>query len=120
LSAFGYNETVAMEYYPSEMQNAKLKMQNWWVEFDGLLCGYRWSSYESPKPVSDNVVQWNTLPDTISDVDDMILQYTIACEVTGKLFRIQSQELAFYRKHGIPLPRKHPDQRHLERLTLRM
>jgi hypothetical protein len=28
LSAFGYNETVAMEYYPSEMQNAKLKMQN--------------------------------------------------------------------------------------------
>jgi hypothetical protein len=28
LSPFGYNETLAMEYYPAEMQNAKLKMQD--------------------------------------------------------------------------------------------
>ncbi len=55
----------------------------------------------------------------ITEVDDSILQYAIKCEVTGKLFRIQPQELAFYRKHNIPLPRKHPDQRHLERLALR-
>ena len=81
--------------------------------------GYHRSTYEAPKPVSDKVIQGKDLPDSIDQVEDSILQYAIACEVTGKLFRIQAAELAFYRKHHIPLPRKHPDQRHLERLALR-
>jgi hypothetical protein len=29
------------------------------------------------------------------------------------------QELEFYHKYHLPLPRKHPDQRHLERTKLR-
>ena len=106
LSPFGYNETVAQEYYPLE-------------KADSLLKWYCRSDYESPKPASDKVIQWKNLPDSIDEVQDDILQYAIACEVTGKLFRIQPQELVFYRKHHIPLPRKHPDQRHLERLVLR-
>ncbi|USN57483.1 MAG: hypothetical protein H6766_03450 [Candidatus Peribacteria bacterium] len=32
---------------------------------------------------------------------------------------IQKAELAFYRKHNLPLPRKHPDVRHVERMALR-
>ncbi len=106
LSPFGYNETVAQEYYP--LQNG-----------DPLLKRYQRSDYESPKPVSDKVIQGKDLPETIDEVQDDILHYAIACEVTGKLFRIQPQELVFYRKHHIPLPRKHPDQRHLDRLKLR-
>ena len=106
LSPFGYNETVAQEYYPLQQS-------------DTLLKRYKWSDYESPKPVSDKVIQGKDLPETIDEVQDDILHYAIACEVTGKLFRIQPQELVFYRKHHLPLPRKHPDQRHLERLTLR-
>ncbi|MDR0650611.1 MAG: hypothetical protein LBG59_04330 [Candidatus Peribacteria bacterium] len=39
--------------------------------------------------------------------------------MTGKLFKIQPKELAFYRKHHLPLPRRHPDQRHLERNAYR-
>jgi len=35
------------------------------------------------------------------------------------LFRIIPQELEFYRKHNLPIPRKHPDQRHLDRMKLR-
>jgi len=35
------------------------------------------------------------------------------------LFRIVDQELEFYRKHNLPIPRLHPDQRHFERLQLR-
>jgi hypothetical protein len=59
------------------------------------------------------------VPNSIQEIEDDILKYAIRCEVTGKIFRITSQELAFYRKHNIPLPRKHPDQRHLERLQIR-
>ncbi len=106
LSPFGYNETVAQEYYPLQ-------------KGDPLFKRYQRSDYESPKPLSDKVIQWKDLPNTIDEIQDDILQYAIACEITGKLFRIQPQELVFYRKHHIPLPRKHPDQRHLERLALR-
>jgi hypothetical protein len=106
LSPFGYNETVAMEYYPDDQ--ASITTQ--W---------YHRSEYQAPRPTSDKVIQWSDLPATIQEVDDVVLQSTIACVATGELFRIQSQELAFYRKHNIPLPRKHPDQRHLERLQLR-
>lgn len=120
LSPFGYNETVAQEYYPigkdmlleypQEECITNVSLQQFW---------YHRSSYESPTPVSDKVIQGKDLPSTIEKVEDTILQYAIACEETAKLFRIQAQELAFYRKYGIPLPRKHPDQRHLERLALR-
>ena len=41
------------------------------------------------------------------------------CEVSGKPFRIIKQELEFYRKHHLPVPRRHPDQRHLDRMKLR-
>jgi len=122
LSPFGYNETVAQEYYPLQ----KIEDERWTKEDNRLSSisylspfWYHRSDYESPKPVSDKVIQGKDLPETIDEVQDDILHYAIACEVTGKLFRIQPQELVFYRKHHIPLPRKHPDQRHLERLALR-
>lgn len=106
VSPFGYNETVAQEYYPLQKEQS-------------LVLWYQRSDYEAPKPSSDKTIQWSDLPATIQEVQDTILQYAIACETTGRIFRIQSQELAFYRKHAIPLPRKHPDQRHIERLLLR-
>jgi CxxC-x17-CxxC domain-containing protein len=33
--------------------------------------------------------------------------------------RIIKQELEFYRKHNLPVPKKHPDVRHSERMKLR-
>lgn len=32
---------------------------------------------------------------------------------------MQKAELEFYRKHNLPIPRKHPDIRHEERMKLR-
>lgn len=58
------------------------------------------------------------LPD-IDQVSDDILTKAIICELSGKPFRIIKAELAFYRKHDISLPRKHPDIRHEERMKLR-
>ncbi|MDP2670450.1 MAG: hypothetical protein Q8O99_06060 [bacterium] len=131
LSPFGYNETVAQEYYPCSViarsdndeaihdydRSPRFARDDGGLELSQF--GFTRSTYEAPKPQSDKIVLAKDLPDTIIEVTDDILQYAIQCEVTGKLFRIQPQELAFYRKHNIPLPRKHPDQRHLERLALR-
>jgi hypothetical protein len=47
------------------------------------------------------------------------LNWAIKCEVSEKPFRIIKQELEFYRKHNLPIPKKHPDIRHLERMKLR-
>ena len=59
------------------------------------------------------------MPEDIHDVDDEILKKAVVCEVSGKPFRIVKPELEFYRKHNLPLPRKHPDVRHLERMSKR-
>jgi len=39
--------------------------------------------------------------------------------VTGKPFKIIKQELVFYIENNLPVPTKHPDQRHKERMDLR-
>lgn len=43
----------------------------------------------------------------------------IKCEVTGKPFRIIQQEKEMYEKFGLPLPKRSPKQRHIDRIALR-
>lgn len=105
LSTFAYNESIAQDHYP--------------LSKDTLDHGYRWTDYVNPDPVVDQVLLWHNLPNHISQVDDNITKSAIKCEISNKLFRIIPQELAFYRKNHIPLPRRHPDQRHLDRLARR-
>jgi len=50
---------------------------------------------------------------------DELLAWIIECEVTKKPFKIIKQELAFYIENKLPIPTKHPDQRHMERMQLR-
>lgn len=114
LSTFGYNETVAMEWYPSTKEEV-------WVFW------YKRSEYQPPVPQSDNVIAWSKLPeqwcDQIQqDTPEMlkkILSVAIRCEESGNLFRLQQQEVDFYIKHRLPLPRKHPDVRHAHRMKMR-
>lgn len=106
LAAFGYNETVAQEYFPLTKDEA-------------LEQGFLWSNYEAPKPEVKKVLDAATLPADINLVSDDILDYAIKCEVTGRLFRIIKPELQYYRSHNIPLPHRHPDQRHTDRMRLR-
>jgi hypothetical protein len=47
------------------------------------------------------------------------LNWAIECEVTKKPFRIVAAELEFYRKNNLPIPKRHPDQRHLDRIYYR-
>jgi hypothetical protein len=80
---------------------------------------FKWSTYEAPFPKLEKIIPASKLPSNITEIPDDILNWAIECEVTKKPFRIIKEELDFYRKHNLPIPRKHPDQRHLERMILR-
>jgi len=108
ISPFGYNETIANEYYLLDRESALAK---WYKRQD--------KEYPINVPEWIDLVRAQDLSENISDVDDEILKKAVICEVSGKPFRIVKPELEFYRKHWLPLPRKHPDVRHLERMKLR-
>jgi len=65
------------------------------------------------------VLAGDAIPKDISTVEDSILNEILICEVSGRPFRIQKMELEFYRKTNLPLPRRHPDIRHQERIERR-
>jgi hypothetical protein len=106
ISPFGYNETVAQEYFPMTREETLAK-------------NFNWSDYELPFPKVEKTIPASKLPQNIDDVPDDILNWAVECEVTKKPFRIIKQELEFYRKHHLPIPKRHPDQRHLDRMALR-
>ncbi len=123
LSPFAYNETIAQEYFPLTKEEAKKQ-------------GYKW---KDPKKRNYQVtIEAKDLPDNISyfakaskdkkDVDDSILKEVIGCatkkedrEATGctTAFKIIPQELEFYKKMNLPLPRYCPNCRHHQRLKHR-
>lgn len=106
MSPFGYNETVASEYFPLEKEEAQKQ-------------GFNWSDYEAPFPSVSKVIPASKLPESIESIPDDILNWAVECEVSKKPFRIIKQELEFYRKHNIAIPRRHPDVRHMDRMKLR-
>jgi len=134
MSPFWYNETVAQEYFPISRDVALQHLENNQNKQESdkdsdrdvaMLHLYdnkpifNWSDYEPPKPNVEKIISADRLPDNIEDIPDDILNWAIECEITKKPFRIIKQELEFYRKHNLPVPRRHPDQRHLDRMKLR-
>lgn len=102
ISPFGYNETMAQEYYPLTREEALAK-------------GFRW---RDPDP-KEYLAQTYITPEDISQVDDGVLKEVLACNECGKNFKLVPQELKMYRQKGFPIPRKCCDCRHLDRLALR-
>jgi hypothetical protein len=102
ISPFAYNETVAQEYFPL-------------TKFEVEKFGWKWKD-DDQREFQPQTVE---IPQNIKDVPDSVCSEILACEVTGKNYRIIPQELAFYRKMKLPIPKKHPDQRHLERIAKR-
>ncbi|MDD3302346.1 MAG: hypothetical protein PHN31_02240 [Candidatus Gracilibacteria bacterium] len=139
ISPFGYNETVANEYFQlnsddilnchSELVSESSKGIKSLFNDSGLnpeggntfIHGpiFNRSTYEQAFPKVDKIIIASKLPKDIKEIPDDILNRAIECEITKKPFRIISQELEFYRKHNLPIPRRHPDQRHLDRMSLR-
>lgn len=102
ISPFAYNETVAQEYFSLTKEEA-------------LNQGWRWKE-DDEREFQPQTVE---IPLDIKDVNPSICDEVLACEITGRNYRIIPQELAFYRSMNLPIPRKHPDQRHRERIAKR-
>ncbi len=106
LSPWAYNHTIAADYYPLSKEKARE-------------LGFSWSDFEPPQAQLTRVMQAGELPLSIRDVADDILDVAIICEKSKKPFRLVRQELAFYRRHEIPIPHLHPDERYMQRLRSR-
>ena len=106
ISPFGYNESVAQQHYPLQEDQA-IEMQA------------SWSHYEAPAPKASKTIAAHKLPIDIQDIPNDVLNWAIECEISKKPFRIIQQELLFYRTNNLPIPKRHPNQRYLDRMRLR-
>ena len=104
ISVYAYNESLANEFFP--LTNEEVVKRGW-----------RWHDEEQQKEsyLGPDIA----VPETIEGVSDDIVEKILRCSVTQKPYRITSQELAFYRQLGLPLPRLSPQQRHAERMATR-
>jgi hypothetical protein len=100
ISLYGYNETVAMDYYPLSKKEASRQ-------------GFLWNDHESTKVQGEGYI----VPDDISEVSDDILKKIIICEESGRPFRLLPMELTFYRRMNLPVPVRAPLQRHKDRIA---
>lgn len=96
----GYNASLAALHYPDETREH--------IE----AVGGKWE--ESPQSTVVGVPA-SELPDDIADVGDEWSGKVIECAATKRSFNIIKQELAFYKKQSIPLPRLYPDERNRSR-----
>ena len=101
LSTFPYNNSIASVYYPLKKEEAIAQGWRWHDEHAAPLGGV------APK-----------IPDNIREIDNAILAETLACESSNLPFRIIEQELKFYKRMNIPLPRHEWRQRAADRLAL--
>ncbi len=102
-----YNESFAQEFFPKKKE-----------EVEKL--GWPWHDFASKN--FQVTMQPEVLPDNVSDAPETITKEIIGCAHAGKCndqcttaFKIIPQELSFYKKHGMALPRLCPNCRLQER-----
>ncbi len=111
LSPFGYNETSAQDYFPLNKNQAFLNEFNW----------------REPRARDYKItVSSSNLPDLIDEVPDSIVDEIIGCEHVGECaddcttaFRVRSEDLKFYKRMNLPLPRLCSNCRRYARLKQR-
>lgn len=108
-SPFTYNDTVAFERFPLSKEEA-------------LGEGFTWRDLDTKEYVPTLVSA--DIQDSVVEVSDNIVNEVIECGHKGQCahqctgcFRIIPEELRFYKKMNLPLPRLCPNCRHLERLA---
>jgi len=107
LSPFGYNESAAIDEFPLSKDEA-------------LAQGFKWE--DTPRGTyGKETVNWKSFPDSIVGLseDFNINKQIFACTKCKKDYRVINDELTFYRRMKIPIPRTCPECRHVARLKNR-
>ena len=100
ISPFGYNETVANDYYPlSEIEIEENK----------------YNFFERDKSEYQITHQTKDLPNDIKETEKDILNFVIECESCKRAYKIISAEYEFLKRFNLPVPRKCFECRHQER-----
>lgn len=102
ISSFGYNESMAQEYFPLPKSEV-------------LKRGWQWA------PLEDRRKQYigpeYRIPESICDVLDEITKKILLSEDTGAPYRVIPEELQSYRALALPVPGRSPDSRRAARRT---
>jgi uncharacterized protein YbaR (Trm112 family) len=91
MSHFGYNETEALDLYPLSYQEINNK-------------GFKWQNNLQHTVGKETILQKN-IPDNINNVNDSIINEVLVCELCNRNYKITQQELVFYKRMSIPIPR---------------
>ena len=113
LSPFDYNQSWARDFCPLTQEEAIRQSFGW---------------HETKERPPRDAIHWNDLPDDIADVKDEHMVKPILCKAYDEnptkamehnctqYFKIIPQELEFYRRMGLALPKYCHNSRHFHRL----
>lgn len=105
ISPFAYNETIAQYNMPLTKEEA-------------IAQGFRWED-DIQMTKGKETLQPEQIPDHISGVKDEITKEILRCIECERNYKITEQELLFYRKMKLPIPRKCFYCRHQDRIKRR-
>lgn len=105
---FGYNESAANEYFPIDKETA-IKIGSKWQD-DDFAYDFGGEFYQPKDDINDYYEN--------DEEVKKILSYAIKCEKTGKPFKIMPNEMNFYLKNKLAVPRLHPNVRFEDRFKL--
>ncbi|HTE48465.1 MAG TPA: hypothetical protein VK675_00980 [Candidatus Paceibacterota bacterium] len=105
LAPFAYNETIAQDNMPL-------------TEEEAIAQGFKWEN-DTQKTEGKETIKPEEIPDHIKDVSDNIMNEILKCIDCNRNYKIINQELLFYRKMNIPIPRKCFYCRHRDRIARR-
>ena len=105
LAPFAYNETIAQD-------NMSLTKE------EALAQGFRWEDDVQKTEGKETLLPEN-IPDHIKDVPDFITKEILKCTGCGRNYKITEQELVFYGRMVLPIPRKCFYCRHRDRVIRR-
>ncbi len=105
LSPFAYNETIGQDNMPLTKEEA-------------LAQGFRWED-DIQKTEGKQTIELEDIPDNICDVLYTITNEILACKDCSRNYKITNQELLFYKKMNLPIPRKCFYCRHKDRIEKR-
>ena len=92
LSYFGYNESCAMEQFLFQKDEA---IQN----------GYKWQD-NLQRTTGKETIKPKDIPESIKKINESILNEILSCIDCKRNYKIVPNELVFYKKMQIPIPRR--------------
>lgn len=104
-SHFAYNETIAQDNFPLQKEEILAKSWSWKEDLQ--------------KTTGKETILIQALPDKIKDVNNELQNEILKCIECDRNYKIINQELTFYKKMLLPIPRKCFYCRHKNRIQKR-